>query len=168
MVGFLGIGMMMQAFRHVGTVACVRNRLNSLVRIPVSWSAHTLTTAPRMLSSPAAFLGFTAFRLNSPSVPGERGEGCLTLGEAVCAGVWWSRSGQRSCLAPLPGRNCSCSRMRDSKLCGWLWPGCSSTSAVGCCPSDSPPSSSNTPPLHVGCLFSGCLRQCCTESCPSS
>ena len=48
--------MMVEAIRHVGTVAC--ERLKSLVRIPVSWSAHALITASGILSGPAAFLGF--------------------------------------------------------------------------------------------------------------
>ena len=64
MAGFWGIGMMIEAFRHVGTVACVKERLMILVRIPASWSAHALITTPGILSGPAAFLGFTA--------PGER------------------------------------------------------------------------------------------------
>ena len=37
---------MIEAFRHVGTVACVRERLKILVRIPAIWSAQSLITAP--------------------------------------------------------------------------------------------------------------------------
>lgn len=62
MAGFLGMGTMIEAFRHVGTVACVRERLKILVRIPASWSAHALITAPGIPSGPAAFLGFTALK----------------------------------------------------------------------------------------------------------
>ena len=58
MAGFLGMGTMIVAFRHVGTVACVRERLKILVRIPASWSAHALITAPGIPSGSAAFLGF--------------------------------------------------------------------------------------------------------------
>ena len=54
----LGMEMRVETFRHVGTVACIRNILNSLVKISTSWSAHALSTAPEMPSGPAAFLMF--------------------------------------------------------------------------------------------------------------
>ena len=65
MAVFLGMGTMIEAFRHVGMVACVRERLKILVRIPASWSAHALITAPGIPSGPAAFLGFTALKFFS-------------------------------------------------------------------------------------------------------
>lgn len=51
-----------EACKQVGTEACARDRLKSLVRILASWSAHALTTASSMLSGPAVFVGFTALR----------------------------------------------------------------------------------------------------------
>uniref|UniRef100_A0A3B1JXY5 Leucine rich melanocyte differentiation associated n=2 Tax=Astyanax mexicanus TaxID=7994 RepID=A0A3B1JXY5_ASTMX len=49
--------------RHVGTVALHREMLKMSVRTSVSWSAHSLSTLPGMLSGPAAFRGLTLRRV---------------------------------------------------------------------------------------------------------
>lgn len=52
MAGFLGMGMMVEAFWHEGMVECVRERLKSLVRMPGSGCPH----APGIPFRPVAFL----------------------------------------------------------------------------------------------------------------
>ena len=58
---FFGTGMIVDDLRQEGTTPWARDRLNSFVRIGVSWSAQSLSTRPGIPSGPAAFLGFTAF-----------------------------------------------------------------------------------------------------------
>lgn len=60
MLDFFGIGMMVEDFRQGGTVACARDRLNILVKTPVSWSAQSFSNLPVIPLGPGAFLGFTA------------------------------------------------------------------------------------------------------------
>ncbi|OON92878.1 MAG: hypothetical protein ATN33_00590 [Epulopiscium sp. Nele67-Bin001] len=90
MVFFWGMGMMVEAFRQVGTVACDRERLKSLVRIPVSWSAHVFITAPGMLSGPVAFLGFTAVSVFLTSCSWRERWGAGVQG-GRCLQVWGGR-----------------------------------------------------------------------------
>lgn len=68
MAGFLGIGIIVQ----------------SLVKIPASWSVHALTTVLGMPSGPAAFL---LSGTSSPHAPEEREVECWSQGEAVTSCV---------------------------------------------------------------------------------
>lgn len=67
MVVFCGMGMMVEDFRQDGTVVCVKDRLNILIKTPVSWSAQSFST---LKSGPAFFLEFTVLSTRlKPSSP---------------------------------------------------------------------------------------------------
>ncbi len=60
---FLDTGMMVAALKHDGTTAWINEVLSMSVRTQASWSAHSLTTRPGMLSGPAAFRALTFLRV---------------------------------------------------------------------------------------------------------
>lgn len=64
---FFGTRMMVEDFRQGGTVACAKDRLNILVKTPVSWTAQSFSTLPVTPSGSAAFLGFTVLSMNLTS-----------------------------------------------------------------------------------------------------
>ncbi len=58
---FLGIGMMTDFLKGVGTTEAARDSLKMDVNKPAIWSAQDIRTRPVILSGPAAFLMFTLF-----------------------------------------------------------------------------------------------------------
>lgn len=118
------MGTVVEAFRHVGLVACVRERLKSLVRIPASWSVLALITTPGMPSGPAPFLGFTALKFFLTSCSWrERGRVMEPGGGRDCRCVMVVSNHERSCLVPLPVCCCCCCCLRMWEwggLCSWL------------------------------------------------
>lgn len=73
---------MVEAFRQGGTVVWDKDRLNILVKTPVSWFAQSFSTLPVTPSGPAAFLWFTVLVLYAPDF-------MLLHSEDVAAVSWW-------------------------------------------------------------------------------
>ena len=91
-MGLLGTGIILAVLRHDGTTAWISEVLKISVRTPVSWSAHSLSTCPGMLSGPTAFRGFTLLRILLTSAV-SRLSGCSSgQGTDFLAGVVLSAS----------------------------------------------------------------------------
>lgn len=54
---FFGTGTMMADFRHLGTLACARDRLKIFINTRANCPAQSISTCPGTSSGPAAFRG---------------------------------------------------------------------------------------------------------------
>ena len=88
---FFGTGMMVVVLKHVGTTAVLREMLKMSVRTSASWSAHSLSTLPGILSGPGAFFGgslraeFSSRQRWTSTVPVRLEEVCFFL--LLCSSV---------------------------------------------------------------------------------